>query len=338
MAEYKFYCPQCGQHILCDTSHSGMQINCPVCQKPIIVPQAPAAAPVPPQPAPVYSLHQSTPPPTGHQYMGSPIAKPAVLAQSNVARNLLIILASLIIMTLIGVGCWFGYSRIIIHGQREPLPAGLVALWSGEGNGKDSVAGHDADLSGGVTYAPGKIGSGFKVDGHTGMISVAASPALDVGTGPGLTLAGWIAPESATEQEPLMEWRGSRGINQGLQFWISVNFAGVGGPGCLYANMVNADGGSHVFASPVGIIQPGVFQFVALTYDKTGGVAKMYCNGALVATVNLGSFTPKTDTALLLGNRADSGEFHYQGVLDEISLYNRALSAGEIQAIYTAQK
>jgi hypothetical protein len=47
MAEFNFSCPQCGQRIQCDTGYSGSQINCPVCQKPIVVPQAsPAGAPL----------------------------------------------------------------------------------------------------------------------------------------------------------------------------------------------------------------------------------------------------------------------------------------------------
>jgi hypothetical protein len=38
MAEFKFSCPQCKQKIQCDSSYAGSQINCPVCQRAIIVP------------------------------------------------------------------------------------------------------------------------------------------------------------------------------------------------------------------------------------------------------------------------------------------------------------
>ncbi|MGO8767002.1 MAG: hypothetical protein ACLQSR_17940 [Limisphaerales bacterium] len=43
MAEFNFSCPQCGRQIQCDTGYSGKQINCPVCQKPVVVP--PSVAP-----------------------------------------------------------------------------------------------------------------------------------------------------------------------------------------------------------------------------------------------------------------------------------------------------
>lgn len=41
MAEFKFSCPQCKQRIQCDASYVGSQINCPVCQKAVIVPPIP---------------------------------------------------------------------------------------------------------------------------------------------------------------------------------------------------------------------------------------------------------------------------------------------------------
>ena len=41
MSEFKYACPVCGQHIRCDSSQSGTQMECPTCFQKIIVPQAP---------------------------------------------------------------------------------------------------------------------------------------------------------------------------------------------------------------------------------------------------------------------------------------------------------
>jgi hypothetical protein len=65
-------------------------------------------------------------------------------------------------------------------------------------------------------------------------------------------------------------------------------------------------------------------------------MANLYYNGSVVASQNLGTFTPQTRTNLLLGERLDEANIHYQGVLDKVSVYNRALSAEEIQKIYTS--
>ena len=58
MADIKFSCAQCGQHISCDEQWSGQQIQCPICQNNLVVPHihpppaaaAPAATPQAPEP------------------------------------------------------------------------------------------------------------------------------------------------------------------------------------------------------------------------------------------------------------------------------------------------
>jgi len=43
MSEFKFACPVCGQHMMCDASHGGQVMECPTCFQKITAPQAPAA-------------------------------------------------------------------------------------------------------------------------------------------------------------------------------------------------------------------------------------------------------------------------------------------------------
>jgi hypothetical protein len=226
----------------------------------------------------------------------------------------------------------FKVSAPVKNGQ---LPPGLVALWTGNGNGNDSVGTNNAIVPEGVICALAKVGEGFSFDGNASGLTVPASPDLNVGAGSGLTLACWIAPTSVCTQEPLMEWAGNGG-SYGAHFWISLHSEGFGGAGCLYANLVDTAGCYHFFVSPLNIVQAGIPQQVVLTYDKASGVGKMYYNGSLVSSVNLGSFTPMTDKELLIGERRHGGEdVHYQGLINNISIYNRALSASEIQSIYT---
>ena len=64
MSEFKFSCPNCQQNIQATSEYSGLQINCPACQTPIIVPPAPDAphSPAAPTPhAPRLSKAPSTP-------------------------------------------------------------------------------------------------------------------------------------------------------------------------------------------------------------------------------------------------------------------------------------
>lgn len=217
-------------------------------------------------------------------------------------------------------------------GNQVDHPVGLVALWSGEGKGNDSVGDHNAAGLEGVTYVPGKIGMAFNLSGNNSGIMIPASQDLNVGTGSGFTLSCWIKPNSAFQGQPLMEWTGTAdGRPWCTHFWINVR-----GAGCLYANLVDDNQGQHAFASAPGIIKAGVFQLVTLTYDKASGMTCLYCNGELVASQNFGSFSPKTDTMLTIGKRLYAEGGYYRGLLDDVSVYNRALSAEEIQRIYAS--
>ena len=83
MAEIKFSCSHCGQHVLCDASYVGAQINCPGCQQLITVsPEPPTAA----------------------------IEAPASQPGPGISRNILII--TVLVFGLIGLaGSWFGYTN-----------------------------------------------------------------------------------------------------------------------------------------------------------------------------------------------------------------------------------
>lgn len=142
-----------------------------------------------------------------------------------------------------------------------------------------------------------------------------------------MTLAAWIDPSNVSEQ-PLIEWNDNKG-NLGAHFWISV----YGGPGSLFANLVDTSGGFHIFYSEPGIITAGAFQHVAMTYDKSTGNAALYANGKAVAATNLGVFTPQTSYDLYFANRPSglSPIVRYSGKMDEIRVFSRALSAQEIR-------
>jgi DNA-directed RNA polymerase subunit RPC12/RpoP len=43
MSEFKYACPVCGQHMMCDSSQAGTQMECPTCFQKITVPQAPSS-------------------------------------------------------------------------------------------------------------------------------------------------------------------------------------------------------------------------------------------------------------------------------------------------------
>lgn len=307
MAEFKFFCPQCGQQVQCDTGYVGTQINCPACQQTIVVPQ-----------------------------LSRPAAAAQIPAKSQTLRNVLVIAVAVIVLAGLVIVGWFGWSKIAMH----KMPPGLVALWSGNGN--DSAGANKMELTD-ISFARGKTGTAFSFNGTESSIKIPASKSLNVGAEAGFTVMAWIKPTDVTRDHPLFEWNDL--TYWGVHFHIapgqpSTGSSGPGGPGQLYANIVDSSGGWHQLGSAAGVVKANVFQHVALTYDKTSGVATIYCDGGIVSRQHLGSFNTRTARRdLYIGRRpAPSGEINtFAGLMEEPALFNRALSASEIQEIYQEQ-
>ncbi len=217
--------------------------------------------------------------------------------------------------------------KLTVSGGRSSgaHPAGLVALWSGENDGKDSINGHDAQLNN-VKFVSGKIGQAFLMSDFGSFAKISANPDLDVGKGSGFTICAWIKPSSTETERPIVEWNSGTGF--GAHFWISVDRYGAG---CLYANLTDLNGTERIVSSRPGIIAADTFQHVAVTYDRNSGLAALYLNGLPVGKSQLGEFTPQTSYDLYLGARVSQENYWWSGALDEISLYNRALSESEIK-------
>jgi RHS repeat-associated protein len=205
-------------------------------------------------------------------------------------------------------------------------PPSLAGFWSGDDNALDAVGGNNGALINGAGFAPGEVRDAFSLSGGS-FIKVPAASGLDVGTSDGFTIELWIKPGADTSSlQPLIEY--NNGLNFGPHLWLAA-----GGPGTLFANIVDTNGVYHIFSSALGLVTPNTFQHVAVTYDKTTGLGVLYKDGQIVAQASLGQFIPQTSVDLYFGYRPG---YSFTGKLDEVSLYQRALRPDEIQTIYQA--
>jgi uncharacterized repeat protein (TIGR01451 family) len=219
-----------------------------------------------------------------------------------------------------------------------PPPSGMVAWWPFDDNANDIQGLDHATLVGEPTFATGKVEQALTFDGIDDHAVIPAATALDLGSANGMTFDFWINPTEIQTARPLIEWNSGAGI-EGPHLWMSADFAAGGrGAGSLFVNLTDANGSFHIFSSAPGLLAANAWQHVAVSYDKTSGVAKIYLNGTSVAQENLGSFTPQTTTDFYLGFRPIGvlGGRRFLGGMDEVELFNRALVATEIQAIYYA--
>lgn len=217
-----------------------------------------------------------------------------------------------------------GNAPLGIVGSPLPPAPGLAAWWRAEGNAFDAgpYANH-AVFTG--PYSSGNVGQAFSVTSAGTAVRVPASSSLNVGTGDGLTIEGWIKPFD-TSARPFVEW--SFANSYGAHVWVNFPSAGY-----IWVNLFGTDNLSHNYQSPPGLVASGSFQHIAVTYDCASGKSRLFVNGSLKQTEPLGSFTPQTAPDLYLGFRPAYGGVNFNGLIDEASIYNRALSPAEIQGI-----
>jgi len=304
MAEFKFFCPQCGQQIQCDTSYSGTQIDCPVCKQSIVVPQPPRAASA---------------------------VRPPVAAQARILRNVLVITATVVVLAGLGLVGWYGFSKIKMHIARGHLPPGLVSLWAGEGNARDSVGGNNG-AGEKIRYAAGKIGHAFNFNGAD-FVQIPDAPNLRFTNA--MTVEAWVNLKTfrgANGREIVSKFGGPY-LNQ-ASYTFSID------PATRKAYfIVNAyAGGTSTTVYSSTTIPTNQWVHLAGTYD--GSTVKIYVNGQLSgeAPWTQGIFSGNNPLVIgcTLQNYSVPTSF-FNGLIDEVGLFNRALSASEIQTIYRAE-
>ena len=183
--------------------------------------------------------------------------------------------------------------------------------------------GNHGTISGATQVSNGKFGQALSFDGSSNWVTIPDSDSLDLTTG--MTLEAWVYPTSIS---------GNRTVLVKENAPNSVYY--------LYANTsddsLNTPLGGGVFASQYQFTHGGstlatnAWSHVAVTYD--GAIERLYVNGTQVASkAQAGSMGGSTG-ALRIGGNSLWGEF-FKGSIDEVRIYNRALSATEIKTDMT---
>jgi hypothetical protein len=218
--------------------------------------------------------------------------------------------------------------------EAVPAPPGLVGWWRGEGNALDQLGRNDGTLEGGVRCVPGKVGMAFDFDREWKRVFIPDGPDFKLTNS--LSIEGWIYPRKPEKTLGIRCMVFIRGDNRpGLDpYQISLV-----PPGQIIFQVMTP---LNEFANLLAPVQFNKWQHVAGTLDGASGDMKLYVDGILSAHTNttlrpLCDLDPTQEPAIGIGNMGgSSGEFPFNGLVDEISLYNRALRESEVKAIYKA--
>ena len=197
-------------------------------------------------------------------------------------------------------------------------PSGLVSWWQGEGNGLDRMGNNHGTLVKNPNFGAGKVGGGFMGDftNRAGYAEVPDSPSLTLTKS--MTIEGWLKLNSTNG------WVLQRSTNSS-PFLRSYDIQVFGGR-IGFIVWFNSNQAAGIASDPVPL---GQFVHFAATLDDSSSRVAIYINGSLVRQSTM---TQRPDVAT--GATVKIG--NVDGVTDELSIYDRALSDSEILAIYNA--
>jgi hypothetical protein len=206
-------------------------------------------------------------------------------------------------------------------------------LWPAESNAVDIVHGNNGVLLNGATFAPGMLGTAFSFSGGA-HVRIADNANLHLTNG--LTMAAWVYPKDlGFFYHIIAKWDVVFEYQKSYETWLS-------GGKFIFSTCANGDEqlGPSADLVSVGSVPANQWTHVAATYD--GSTMNVYINGHLDNQMAFpyGIFPGTNDLAIgaIVGG-VPAGQYLYSfdGLIDEPAIYNRALSAAEIQSIYSCR-
>jgi hypothetical protein len=211
-------------------------------------------------------------------------------------------------------------------------PEDLVSWWPGDGSADDIVNGNDGTLQQGTTFTQGMVGQAFSLDGVDDYVEVSHHPSLHLARE--LTIEAWINSASTEGARVIVsKWNDDTGDwsyifkdhNDSDKLRIELSES-------VHNDLADLEGSTSI---PLG-----TWVHVATTYDATAGMVRLYFNGVEDASLAVGSgrLIDSILTNLLIGAVFTGGGVfeNFAGLIDKVTIYNRALTPSEIHAIFTA--
>ncbi len=221
-----------------------------------------------------------------------------------------------------------------------PLPTNALAWWTANNTANDRVGTNHGTLMGGASFttlAGGFVNQAFSFDGVNDHV--------------GLNSTGIVKGQSAATVDAWVRPTGAHGAPSGTgAVWFEATSAGgsitrfglfVLSNGRVQVAGRDSENGAVSSLNSVATIPLNQWTHIAGSWQAGVGL-KVYINGLLnnqAVLPGLGAFTNSNSQNVLIGaSLSSSSNDNFNGQLDEVEVFNRALSAAEIQAIFNADR
>ena len=200
----------------------------------------------------------------------------------------------------------------------DPTLRGHWTLDDGTGAAAPDVSGNGNDGAqvGGPVGDTGMIAGALHFDGVDGRVEVPSAP-LGMGSWPGFTVSAWVKNDVGA----------GAGVQDIATWW---NWNGYPCTNCSF--VLTHHGNDQYFFEISGANVSGgavstAWTHVAGTYD--GALLRLYVNGTLVGSTPRTGPLPSSTGDFVIGGQADDSNY-FDGMIDDVQLYERALSDQEI--------
>jgi hypothetical protein len=185
-----------------------------------------------------------------------------------------------------------------------------------------SGRGNTGTISGAAWTTSGKYGSALSFDGINDLVTVADANSLDLTSG--MTLEAWIFPTAINGWETVILKEASNDLAYALYGDNNGNDAG--GPRRPVVSI--RQGSTTYWTSGTAQVALNQWTHIAATYD--GAILRFYVNGTLASSQTRTGSMNVSSNPLRMGGNNIWGEW-FNGRIDEVRIYSRALSAAELQ-------
>jgi hypothetical protein len=216
-------------------------------------------------------------------------------------------------------------------GGAAPPPNGSSGYWTFDETSGDALDSSGNNINGkllnGATRGPGKVGSALVLDGIDDYVNMGNPSALQV-TG-SLTISAWINSSAFPGDDAVIVSKRDSG-STGYQLDTTIDQ----GPRTIGFKLTNSSGGK-MYRYGATQLQANTWYYVTGVYDASAQTLSVYLNGQPDNGPTVGTVTASQNNStqnVNVGRRPGLSGFAFKGKIDELRIYNRALSAAEIQA------
>lgn len=207
-------------------------------------------------------------------------------------------------------------------------PNQLVAYYNFQGNGNDSSAMKNnataINAKGGITYVDGIVGKAAKFNGAS-YFEIKDNNSLDLDN---YTISLWVNEDKTSGYNPILAKYGESTDKKASSYSLydSYDQSGISMDMALFG-----EDDSNISFNTDAKVTPGRWYHCTVTYD--GKNVKIYNNGTLVKTIECDSTISYSSGPLWIGAFMD-GSF-FKGMMDELRIYNYALTPTEVKKLYS---